>query len=632
MRIFYLVFVLCYGVFLSQELSAQNLKIVDSLRFLVNDHDTPDSTLVIGYNDLGIQYATSDSKLAKTYINKALKIAKSSKNQRGIAGAQNCLGIVYYYQKQYDSALVYFNKALAINKREKYYWGQGSALHQIGVIHKYQANYLRAIESFQKSRELFHSINDSISFAKAIENIGSCYYYIGNHHKAMEFHLQAMSIYEKKHDINGISREYNYLSRSLIDQKEYQKALDYLNEALIVIRKSGNNIQVAVALQNIVRCYVGLNNYDKALKYSMEALEYKKLSGNKKNIASTQSSIGEIYYHLKDYNKAIDYLKKSLENHVYNGDYTSKMITCHRLSKTYLAIHKLGQAKFYATKALGISKKIKNLKGEKNTYTILASIVEQEGRGMEASGYYKKALELKDSMLKIENEKQARQLQMMYETEQKELQIDQQENEIQLLKQRVKINKLKYSLLIIVLVLILIILGFGFYETKQKIERSKLLAKHSRLEKEKLDDELSFKKRELITHALHLAKKNTVLEKLKQTIEKFVLAEKENITFDYRQLTAIIQQELRDDESWENFRNYFEHIHQDFYTTVKKKYPKITPGELRLIALLKMNLSYKEIGGILNITQEGVKKARYRLRKKLNIKPEESLQNLVMNL
>ena len=50
------------------------------------------------------------------------------------------------------------------------------------------------------------------------------------------------------------------------------------------------------------------------------------------------------------------------------------------------------------------------------------------------------------------------------------------------------------------------------------------------------------------------------------------------------------------------------------------------------MALLKMNLSSKEIANILNISTEGVKKARYRLRKKLNLSSDDSLQEVVISM
>jgi DNA-binding CsgD family transcriptional regulator len=50
------------------------------------------------------------------------------------------------------------------------------------------------------------------------------------------------------------------------------------------------------------------------------------------------------------------------------------------------------------------------------------------------------------------------------------------------------------------------------------------------------------------------------------------------------------------------------------------------------MALLKMNLSNKEIANILNISGAGIKKARYRLRKKLGLETTDSLEELVITL
>lgn len=154
--------------------------------------------------------------------------------------------------------------------------------------------------------------------------------------------------------------------------------------------------------------------------------------------------------------------------------------------------------------------------------------------------------------------------------------------------------------------------------------------KRNKLEKEKVDAELAFKKKELTTHALHLAKKNEVLEDLKQKAE--TLKQTDASKNGYQQLIRTIDFDLQDDNNWKNFSRYFEEVHKDFNSNVKERFPDITANELRLLALLKMNLSSKEIANILNISQEGIKKARYRLRKKLNIATEDSLQDLVLSL
>ena len=150
----------------------------------------------------------------------------------------------------------------------------------------------------------------------------------------------------------------------------------------------------------------------------------------------------------------------------------------------------------------------------------------------------------------------------------------------------------------------------------------------SKAERKILDDELAYKKKELTTHALHLAKKNEVLENLKQKAKE--LKKSENGSRGYQQLIQTINFDQQDDKNWENFTQYFEQVHKNFSTLVKERYPEVTKNELRFMALLKMNMSSKEIATILNISSDGVKKARQRLRKKMNLRPEDSLENEVL--
>ena len=62
-----------------------------------------------------------------------------------------------------------------------------------------------------------------------------------------------------------------------------------------------------------------------------------------------------------------------------------------------------------------------------------------------------------------------------------------------------------------------------------------------------------------------------------------------------------------------------EGIHSSYLNKLKAEHPELTPYELRLCAYMKSNLSTKEIATILNILPESVKKAKQRLRRKVNI-------------
>jgi hypothetical protein len=224
---------------------------------------------------------------------------------------------------------------------------------------------------------------------------------------------------------------------------------------------------------------------------------------------------------------------------------------------------------------------------------------------------------LNDSIFNTTKSKQIEEMRALFEIEQKEQEIALKEKEIESLEQKAEISNLQRILLGAALVLSLL----GFYGLRQKIKRNKL-------ERAKIQAELAIKKKELTTHALNLARKNEVLEALKQKAKE--LKQSETDSKGYAQLIRTINFDLQDDNNWENFSRYFEDVHKDFNGNVKRKYPDVTSNELRLMALLKMNLSSKEIANILNISSDGIKKARQRLRKKMRLSPEDSLETTVM--
>ena len=54
-------------------------------------------------------------------------------------------------------------------------------------------------------------------------------------------------------------------------------------------------------------------------------------------------------------------------------------------------------------------------------------------------------------------------------------------------------------------------------------------------------------------------------------------------------------------------------------------FPKLTRGDRKLCALLKLNLSSKEIARLMGISVESVHTTRYRLRKKLGLEKGDDL-------
>ncbi len=158
-------------------------------------------------------------------------------------------------------------------------------------------------------------------------------------------------------------------------------------------------------------------------------------------------------------------------------------------------------------------------------------------------------------------------------------------------------------------------------EKEQELARQRLAA-----ERERFALELANKNRELSNAALSLVRKNEVLQHLR---DQLLQAHQDPNAL--RKLIRAIDQHLDSEHDWALFEAAFNEVHDDFFKRLMAAYPDLTPGDLRLAAYLKLNLSSKEIAPLLNISVRGVENKRYRLRRKLGLSEEENLTEFILH-
>ncbi len=152
-----------------------------------------------------------------------------------------------------------------------------------------------------------------------------------------------------------------------------------------------------------------------------------------------------------------------------------------------------------------------------------------------------------------------------------------------------------------------------------------------RLKNEKLESEIQHKNSELAATTLNLVQKGEMLAKVKEEFERLKKNDEvDKESEDYKKIIRILSDD-RTKKDWEQFAVHFDKVHSDFLVSLKTSYPNLTPGELKLCAYLRLNLSSKEIAQIMNITIKSVELSRHRLRKKLQIQPDINLYNFLLN-
>ena len=168
---------------------------------------------------------------------------------------------------------------------------------------------------------------------------------------------------------------------------------------------------------------------------------------------------------------------------------------------------------------------------------------------------------------------------------------------------------------------------FIFFLYKTKKQKEKIL-KH---EAENLKKELELKNRELVCNVSNIYVKNQVINKVARKLSTSSGDFKsENIGM-IRDIIGELKQNL-DETSWKEFEIRFARVHETFYKNLDKAVPDLTNNERKLCAMLKLNMSSKEIAAITMTLPESIDTARSRLRKKFGLLKDENFSEFLNKL
>lgn len=615
MKSFFYSLLLLFTCLVTNLWGQENQKKIDSILQRINQTEV-DTIKARNYLELSDLTMYNDQKKTLEYLEKAQSLYQKHNNDKGVAKLYAQMANYYYRLGQIDSARHYLvnsvDKSLELGDTLR----ASVIRHNIGILDHYQGNTESANAIMDENIPVFAKFNDSLHLGNALLLKGKIGMTNGFFNIALQETQKALKIHRALNDDFRIAEDLFQIGVIYQTTEDHEKAKAIFEESIDHYKKIENYQSVAQALNYLADSKIKLNQLESAEVDLDSALSLSKKLEYNANIARVYFNKGLLEYNREAYPKAISELQTSLDLWKTIDSPYNEATSLYYMGQAYEKQGDLPQALTYFDKSLAIADQLEDPEILGKVYLAKAKTLEGLKKYEDALVYFKKNKAISDSIFTLNRSKATQELKTIYETEKKEQQIA-------LLEQEAKVSNLQKLLLGGGLGLTVLVFGVGFYGIRQKLKRNKA-------EKAKVDSELAFKKKELTTHALHLAKKNEVLESLKQKAEE--LKKEEASKNGYQQLIRTINFDLQDDSNWKNFSHYFEQVHKDFNKNVKAKFPDITSNELRLLALMKMNLSSKEIANILNISQEGIKKARYRLRKKLNISTEESLQDLVLAL
>ncbi len=448
----------------------------------------------------------------------------------------------------------------------------------------------------------------------------------------------------------------------------YQLSAEALYNSLRVVTALGNDNRKGYAAQNLgITLWIAEKN-DEALRYMKESTNYFKTYNNERALAQSMNNIGRLYGEAGIVDSAKYYHEESLKLAIKTGqedvqldnsvnlfklaqsqeDYNSvrrllnEIVSLSKSSEinknVALAIRLTASALLDEDKKADAQKAISGLNHEEvnyenpkekaDAYEELATIYKALDDPKRSLGYWEESKKINDSLFTLKKAQQVEELNLIYETEKKDA-------EIQLLAKNVELEQTKKRSLIGGLILLFLAAGSTILALVQRSRKNKQIHQQEKQleiqKRETAEKELEFKKKELTAKALQLASKNEFLQKLEEQVSDLKSSVDSTVSQTSQRISRMIMMDGQEDEEWDQFTKEFSSVHSGYLDRLRGQFGSFSTSETRLISLMKMNLSSKDIANILRISADGVKKARYRLRKKMELDSDVDIQQYLIN-
>lgn len=617
-----LIFISCLQ---SRTYAQEAGNIADSIIFSLNLAELENDSLRIDKMlDASLERHQDHFPIAKAIMLKTLERATEVESLWGIAQANSILGSYYamegndslsvdaiekviaYLQTKKDTANLLLNSFNLLNG--KFENGEDELVIQeadsliriaelihrpryVALFRELKSSSLRyldqnqlAIQALLQSIEYFEAEADSARLGSAYENLGLSYWELEQFAEARQAFDEAFSYYHAYQDLYYMAGIWIHLGEIFLIQDELDSAQFYFEKSLPINEQNEFSL-LAKSYAGLSVVYGGKGDLDKGQAFFDQASEAFTQQGNSYSRSRLYRDWGRIWLEKNDIQNAYHVLTTGLKQIDESAYEAEAPIFFEPLAETYTRMEAWENAAMY----------------------------------------WKKHADWIASRFETESVRQQQELMILYQTEKKEKELLIQEKQNADLRNESRIQKLNLQRVWIGsgLLVSLGLIGFILYRQKnikRRIEEEQ--------ERKALELELEFKQRELTTHTLHLVSKNKLLAELKSGLQS--LKEESGGQHPVNPLIGAIDRDLRDDADWENFERYFKQVYSDFDEKIKRAFPTLTGNEIRLVTLMKMNLSTKEIASILNVTPESVNKARYRLRKKINLPTDQNLQDYIL--
>lgn len=497
----------------------------------------------------------------------------------------------------------------------------GEVLNNKGYFAQYNLGDIEgALAYYEESLTIFKGVKAESSIAGVLNNLAYVYNEQGDIKKSLSYYHKSLKLLEKVGNKRDLAKSLNNLGDIYQGQGDFEKGLALNNKALTIQKEIGDTSGMAITLNNIGMSFKHKGDLDCALEYFFKVKATLTNLSDQRRISVLLNNIGDVYEKQGRTKAALEYYYNSLAIKESIGNKSGESHSLFKIGNLLFNEHKLEKAESCVSKSLSMSKELGYPKKIQQSALLLSQIYEEQGLAIKALTMYKLSIKMKDSLKNESTLKAVIEQQLHYTYEKKAAADSITAAESAKVKDALLVaekaeNKSKSVLNIAIGIGLVLVILFAYiiirgYRVKQDVLKHKIEIEVHKSNGVKKD--LEQKEKELALKLQMITEKVGVIESLKKQLIN-TSTDDEHIN----KLISSLEQNYVSDKSWDNIIHLFSLVHKGFIVNLKSRNSNITRSDIRISILMKLNYSNSGMAETLNISLEGVKKAKQRLKKKI---------------
>ena len=413
---------------------------------------------------------------------------KKSKKTLLHAKVLKAVSDAYYYSDSIDQSNKYLLKAIQsasiLDPADDDFIGE--AYNDLGLNYLDYGKRPEAYDCLLKANQFLRNSSNITSKADAVSNLAVFYHSGGQFEKATELFIQAFNLDKKTGNKQRQSSSLNSLGRVYVDWGKYDTGLKYYFQSLGLLDTIKEKSMIAIRYNNIGMVYQLKKDHKNAIKWIDKARKIEVAEGNTPKLAIRYFNLGTSYAALKDHQSALKYYTDS-EN-IFSSLGQDK-----ELSKVYAGLGQLmmnqgndQKASVYLHKSLEKAEKAGTLPEKSNIYKLLYEYNKQRGQYEKALQFFDQYITSKDSIFNLNSAKQVEELEVQYQTAQKELEINRLESENDVKQKEVNFRKRERNIATIGFLILAVLLGI-LYKLFRTVKQQKTILSSQNQELDRLN-------------------------------------------------------------------------------------------------------------------------------------------------